>query len=282
MTRVLIVDDEPAVIQMIGCVLEIRGYEVMGAGDGKEAIQQLENCRPDLIITDLVMPRMDGLQLCQILKQDPRWSEIRWSSLLQRLETATLLMDSGKSARERMTSSPNLLILLKWLTASSGSSKIQAPITQARSPRKNKSMSNTQVKPKSRILIVDDECSIVDTLSAVLSIRGFQVLEAYSGEMAQEILANPQERPDLIVLDILLPGISGLDICKQIKSHPDTKHIPVLMITVITRDSDLADGFWKIGTGADDFVTKPFDPFDLADRIERLLALSQGRSAQIR
>lgn len=136
-------------------------------------------------------------------------------------------------------------------------------------------------KKKSTVLIVDDERSIVDTLSAVLSIRGFEVLEAYSGEGARRILQEGQ-RPDLIVLDILLPGVNGLELCQQLKSDPEMKKVPILMITVITKDSDVADGFWRIGSGADDFVTKPFDPFVLADRIERLLARSQGASRPVR
>lgn len=131
------------------------------------------------------------------------------------------------------------------------------------------------LKKKPTVLIVDDERSVVDTLSAVLSIRGFGVLEAYSGETALQLLKE-HPRPDLIVLDILLPGVNGLELCQKLKADPNLKGIPVLMITVITKDSDVADGFWRIGTGADDFVTKPFDPFVLADRIERLLARSQG------
>jgi len=136
-------------------------------------------------------------------------------------------------------------------------------------------------KKKSTILIVDDERSVVDTLSAVLSIRGFEVLEAYSGEMATRVLQE-QPRPDLIVLDILLPGVNGLEWCQQLKADPELKQVPVLMMTVITKDSDVADGFWRIGTGADDFVTKPFDPFVLADRIERLLARSEGSGRSVR
>jgi len=141
-------------------------------------------------------------------------------------------------------------------------------------------MAGSLKKNELTILIVDDERSIVDTLGAVLEIRGFQVREAYSGEMARKIV---EERgcPDLIVLDILLPGVNGLDLCRQFKSDPRMKDVPVLMITVITQDSELADGFWNIGTGADDFVTKPFDPFDMADRIEHLLVRRHGKGSPV-
>jgi len=139
---------------------------------------------------------------------------------------------------------------------------------------------SAEQKKKSTILIVDDEYSIVDTLSAVLSIRGFEVLEAYSGEMARQLL-DEHPRPDLIVLDILLPGVTGLELCQQLQADPERRGIPVMMITVITNESDVADGLWKIGTAADDFVSKPFDPFDLADRIERLLARSRDTRCSV-
>jgi CheY-like chemotaxis protein len=111
----------------------------------------------------------------------------------------------------------------------------------------------------------------------VLDIRGYQSMAAASAEKAWEVLGR-EAAPDLIVLDVLLPGVNGLDFCKQLKAKPLYRNIPVVIITGITRESDLADGFWKIGTGADDFVTKPFDPFDLADRIERLLTRYPGQS----
>lgn len=125
---------------------------------------------------------------------------------------------------------------------------------------------------------MDDDTAILETMAAVLEIRGYEVATADNGRSALSILK--ERRPDVAVLDILVPGIDGLTICRKIKTNPEFKAIPVLIITVITKDSDLADGFWKLGSGADDFVTKPFDPFDLADRVERLyLLFSRARRA---
>ncbi len=131
---------------------------------------------------------------------------------------------------------------------------------------------------KPLVLILDDDPGVSETLKAVLEVRGYEVVTAAHGRTALNLL---QERPpDVAILDILVPGIDGLTICRRMKSNPELMHIPVLIITVITKDSDLADGFWKMGSGADDFVTKPFDPFDLADRVERLhLLYSQARRA---
>ena len=113
--------------------------------------------------------------------------------------------------------------------------------------------------------------TVIDTLSTVLDIRGFNILEANNGNKALELIRR--HKPDMIVLDLMLPGINGLEICSRIKSDKHFANIPVLIITVVTKDSDLPDGFWCKGTGADDFVTKPFDPFSLADKVERLLKI---------
>lgn len=127
---------------------------------------------------------------------------------------------------------------------------------------------------RKKVLVVDDEDCVTDTLGAVLEMRGFDVMEASSAEQARRVMER-EGTPDLIVLDILLPGENGLNFCGQLRGDSQTSHIPVIMMTVVTQDTDLADGFWKLGTCADDFMTKPFDPFELARRVELLLGRSR-------
>lgn len=103
-------------------------------------------------------------------------------------------------------------------------------------------------------------------------------MTADNGQRALSLML--ERKPDVAVFDVIVPGMDGLTLTKKVKRHPDLADVPILIITVITKDSDLADGFWKMGAGADDFVTKPFDPFDLADRVERLhRQFSQAREA---
>lgn len=125
------------------------------------------------------------------------------------------------------------------------------------------------MREKPIVLIADDSRSIVNIISVVLKARNIETLEAYDGREAWKLFE--EQEPDLAVLDIVMPGRTGLELCSDIRSHPRLNGVPVLIMTSITKDSDLADGFWKIGTQANEFVTKPFDPFDMADRIERLL-----------
>ena len=123
---------------------------------------------------------------------------------------------------------------------------------------------------KAIILLADDQATITDILSVVLEARGFGVIKSHDGNDAWNQIEN--NLPDLAILDIVMPGMNGLDLCKKIKITEKTKNIPVIIMTAITQDTDLADGFWKLGTNADDFVSKPFDPYEFADKVEKLLA----------
>ena len=122
---------------------------------------------------------------------------------------------------------------------------------------------------KGRILVVDDEIYIVHILDFSLGMEGYEVLTALDGEQALERLKN--EKPDLIVLDIMMPKVDGYEVCRAIKSSPETQHIPVILLSAKGRNVDQKMGF---DVGADDYITKPFSPRKLVERINALLGQS--------
>ena len=122
---------------------------------------------------------------------------------------------------------------------------------------------------KGRILVVDDEIYIVHILDFSLGMEGYEVLTALDGEQALERLKS--ERPDLIVLDIMMPKVDGYEVCRTIKSNPETQHIPVILLSAKGRNVDQKMGF---DVGADDYITKPFSPRKLVERINALLGQS--------
>jgi CheY-like chemotaxis protein len=130
-----------------------------------------------------------------------------------------------------------------------------------------------RTKPVHKILVADDDEAIRDVLQTALNYRGFEVVQCQSGTQVFQILEK--ESVDLILLDIIMPGMNGLDVCRKLKSDDQLKKIPIIMITSITSDREIEDGVWKVATPADDFFSKPFDPFKLADRIEKILAIEQ-------
>ena len=119
---------------------------------------------------------------------------------------------------------------------------------------------------KERILVVDDEEDILELVRFNLSKEGYAALVATTGEKAVEMARL--ELPDLIVLDLLLPGMDGLEVAKFLKNKPETQNIPIVMLTAKGEESDVVTG---LELGADDYVTKPFSPKILLARIKAAL-----------
>ena len=119
-----------------------------------------------------------------------------------------------------------------------------------------------------RILIVDDERKLAQGLAAYFRQAGYDTLTAYDGRAALDIARRDQ--PDLIVLDLMLPLISGTDVCRQIRSTSD---VPIMMLTARVEESDMLIG---LELGADDYITKPFSPREVVARARALLRRARG------
>jgi len=128
---------------------------------------------------------------------------------------------------------------------------------------------------KENILVIDDEKDIVRIIQYHLKREGFRVIKAHSGGAALDIIDSANDI-GLIILDLMLPGINGLEICKKLKSNEKTKFIPIIMLTVKSDESDVIKG---LKAGADDYITKPFSPKILVERVKTVLK-RRGASAK--
>jgi two-component system phosphate regulon response regulator PhoB len=118
-----------------------------------------------------------------------------------------------------------------------------------------------------RILVVDDDADIRDMLSFKLAHAGYDVHTEEDGETG---LAAAQElRPDVILLDWMMPRMTGPEVCLALRQEPDTARLPVILLTAKAQEADVQRGF---ATGADDYVCKPFSPRELVSRVQALLA----------
>lgn len=118
----------------------------------------------------------------------------------------------------------------------------------------------------SRILIVDDEKDIVDLIAYNLEKEGFSTTKAYDGESALQSIKK--QKPDLIILDLMLPKMNGLDVCRAVRHNPETSDLPIIMLTA---KSDEVDKIIGLEVGADDYVTKPFSIKELIARVRSIL-----------
>src|SRR5260370_6115475 len=144
-------------------------------------------------------------------------------------------------------------------------SKARLSVTTPR-PSKGPSIEHGMLMAQEKVLIVEDEPSLTEVLSYNLQREGYEVVCSHEGReglrRAQALL------PSLIILDLMLPGMDGLEICRELRASPQTAQIPILMLTAKTEETDQIVGF---AVGADDYVTKPFSVKVLLQRVKALL-----------
>jgi len=116
-----------------------------------------------------------------------------------------------------------------------------------------------------KILVVDDERQIVKLVEINLHKAGYDVVQAYDGVEALEKVAS--EKPDMIVLDVMMPRMNGFDVLKRLQADPATEHIPVIMLTAKAQDADIFAG-WQSGVSS--YLTKPFNPKELLTFVQRI------------
>ncbi|MFA6316094.1 MAG: response regulator [Elusimicrobiota bacterium] len=118
-----------------------------------------------------------------------------------------------------------------------------------------------------KVVIAEDEFAVAENLKALMASRGYRVFSAADGVEAVELCRK--ERPEVLLLDILMPRMGGFDVCRILKSDPATKSIKILMITALDRMGDIETAFQH---GASDYLTKPFDQDKLFKKLDKVLA----------
>ena len=119
--------------------------------------------------------------------------------------------------------------------------------------------------PPKNIIVIEDERDILEVLTYNLEREGLSVTSCLDGTEGLKIIQ--QQLPDLVLLDLMLPGMSGLDICEHLKSNSPTRNIPIIMVTAKGEEADVVLG---LGIGADDYIAKPFSPRELIARVKAM------------
>jgi two-component system alkaline phosphatase synthesis response regulator PhoP len=123
---------------------------------------------------------------------------------------------------------------------------------------------------EARILIVDDDPVILRLLKVNFELEGFRALVAHNGETGVEMATT--EVPDIILLDVMMPGMNGLEVAEILRATPSTRKIPIVFVSAKAQSVDVSAG---IRAGGVDYVTKPFDPVELVEKVQSLLARSR-------
>jgi PAS domain S-box-containing protein len=243
--QVLVIDDSETYRNEIKESLEAVGYGVHEARNGEEGLMLAAALRPDAIIVDGVLPGIDGATVVRRLKADTGLRSV--PSLLLTAATADddelRALEAGADAYVRKSEDRD--VILARLAALLRGATAAVPEADA-----------TLLGPK-RLLAVDDSLTYLHELGDQLRHEGYDVVLAQSGEEALELLAA--QRVDCILLDLLMPGLSGQDTCRRIKQSPDWREIPLVMLTGCDDREAMIEG---MNAGADDYIAKSAD-FDV-------------------
>ncbi|MBT9582054.1 response regulator [bacterium] len=241
---VLIVDDEPSIRRFLRHLLEQEGYDVLEAGSGQEALTRCQREQPDLVLLDLRLPDMTGFEILSELKRNEETTEIPVVIL-------SIVQDREEGFR---------------LGASDYLTK---PVDRDRLMERIQRLIGTQ--GSLNILVVEDDPSVQRALQAILENHHYQVKAVFSAEDALETLK--EWRPALILLDLMLPGLSGNDFLKELKQHTDLAQLPVVVLTAADSDSRSEAKL----LGAHSVVGKPFIENELTGLIRGIF---EGESFQ--
>ncbi len=126
-----------------------------------------------------------------------------------------------------------------------------------------------------KVLVVDDEEHIVELIKFNLEGNGYEVVEAYDGIKAIEL--SKEEKVDIVILDLMLPGVGGIEVCRSLRKNPDTEKIPIIMLTARSEETDKVLG---LEIGADDYITKPFSVRELIARMKAVLRRSSDNKKE--
>jgi len=272
--RFLVVDDFEAMRKMVKNNLIAMGYEkVIIAANGAEAIKQLKSGSFDCIISDWNMPEVTGIELLKYARSTLPYKHTPFMLVTAEVETKSVTAAINNGVSE---------FLIKPFTPAAFREKVSwmlaNPTNQCRN-RKTIRKTSTDTSPsepqnieRPSILVVDDVASNIDVISGILK-RLYQVKVATSGKKALKICQG-NTPPDLILLDVMMPEMDGLEVCRLLKENSDTESIPVIFLTAKSEITDMTEGFSK---GAVDYITKPANPAILQARVKTHLSLKKSQ-----
>ncbi|MCI0423728.1 MAG: response regulator, partial [Acidobacteria bacterium] len=238
--KILVVDDSATYREELRLALESQGYKVAVASSGEDALRLAVDIRPRAIIVDGVLPGMDGATVIRRMRQDATLRATPCLLLTGSEDPGGELQALDAGADSFVRKEEDVQMILTRLAALLRSSAT-APAAGATS---------SLFGPK-KILAVDDSLTFLYALADHLRQEGYDPILAHSGEEALELLAV--QTVDCILLDLVMPGLSGNETCRRIKSSPAWRDVPLLMLTAREERDSMIEG---INAGADDYIAK--------------------------
>jgi len=272
--KVLVVDDELLIRNLLTDYLSGEGYEVILASNGEEACELAKTENPHVILMDIGMPGLNGIEACRRLKAE---ETTRYIPVVMMTGFSYDRVDAIEAGADEFIKKPIDLVELScrlksirrmsYLTHELARTEAETEqLEKNHHERDAESAKGVEMGGAvvNKVLVVDDQAEMRDVLSGFLKNEGYEVLLAVDGEEAIELAKR--ESPHVILLDIRMPGIDGIETCRKLRADKKTHSIPVIMISAVEERSMEA-----IEAGADDFLSKPFAMVEVYTRVRSAL-----------
>ena len=260
--KILVVEDEPKNMKLIRDLLSFSGYAVLEAINGQLGVDAALREKPDLILLDVQMPVMDGLAAVKILKSN---------DTVKKIPIVALTAYAMKEDRQKFFSAGFDGYLAKPIDTRAFLETIKTFLSPDPSARVELQAENREIH-RWKILLVDDDPKSLRFYEAILGDKNYDLLKAVTGREALELTKT--HLPDLILLDIILPDIDGLEVTRRIRKDAAAKNIPIILITSLDDSETKAIG---IESGAEELLNKPVRPVELKARVNSMIRLKQYR-----
>lgn len=261
MAKILIIEDEEVLLEVLSNKLKKEGYEVIAAKDGLEGLEKMKSEKPSLILLDILMPRMNGFEFLETIRQDPNFANVPViiiSNSGQPVEIDRALKLGAKDYLVKAEFDPQeVLAKVKKQLLPNLKNEINSALA-------GKISKDTNIN---KLLIIEDDKFLRDLISQKLSKEGFEITGSVDGD--DGLKKVNEEKPSLILLDLILPGIDGFEVLRRLKQKPETEKIPVVVLSNLGQKDDIDKAK---SLGAVDYLIKAhFTPGEIVDKVKDVL-----------
>ena len=257
--HIILIEDDESLAQLIVVELQQAGYRVQTVVDGKEGLALIRRSQPDLVLLDMMLPSMSGMEILEELHQDgslPDLPIVIVSSSGQPVETERAKKLGVRDYLVKVNFSPREVLAKVQDT-------LQAELTKDADHRRG----DDDTAAKAHVLIIEDELLLSEVLSHKFEANGYQVSTVTNAAAARRILTSDQI--NVILLDIKLPNMNGFDFLAELKSDSQLKNIPVIIVSNLGQKEEIQRG---LKGGAVDYIVKADTfPEEIVARVEKIL-----------
>lgn len=273
MKKILIVEDEKALLDILLDKLKQEGFDAMGAGDGEEGLERMRQEKPDLILLDIVMPKMGGMEVLEIMHNDTQLKSIPVIIISNSGQPVEIEKAKGLGARDFLIKAefdPKEVVekVHNMLGEDVPGGNQVVMDTESGNSKKEKPTKETfQKSGKRTVLVVEDDQFLRDLIVRKLEEEGLNTIQAIDGEEGVRLIR--ENKPDIVLLDLILPGIDGFEVLMQAKADTNISGIPIIILSNLGQKDDIDRG---LQLGAKDYLIKAhFTPGEIVQKVKDIL-----------